>query len=132
MDISETYIKMCDCEEIQSQWKPTEGDTFINRVYSLCDTQIWPKKAKGLLLFCQMSGQYIWLPRQDQLQLLSGLSWYLFDKTCVTWATTNQDYQRESKEIVGLRVVMHTVHNIKLQGVGIATTRQMQYMWQGF
>ena len=48
---------------------------------------------------------------QDQLQILSGLSWYLFDKTCVTWATTNPDYQSESKEIVGLRVVMHTIYD---------------------
>ena len=57
-----------------------------------------------------------WLPRQDQLQILSGMSWYLFDKTCVIWATTNPDYQRESKEIVGLCVVMHTIYNKQWDG----------------
>ena len=28
MDTSETYIKMCDCEEIEGLWNPKDGDYF--------------------------------------------------------------------------------------------------------
>ena len=57
MDTSETYIKMCDCPEIQEQ-----------RNYSM------PNSWAGLFrdnddVFIQLKGlRIVWLPRQDQLQ----------------------------------------------------------------
>lgn len=46
MDTSETYIKMCDCPEIQEQWKPKIGD-FMVRMYTIfgeeLDKKIWPE-----------------------------------------------------------------------------------------
>jgi len=105
MDTSETYIKMCEkAEEIQEQ-RPLfsdEHEYFAHKPVTQEDGDI----------INIIGWRYIaWLPRQDQLQILSGLNWYLFDKTCVTWATTNPDYQRESKEIVGLRVVYKEKYN---------------------
>lgn len=41
----------------------------------------------------------IWLPRQDQLQILSGLTWQEFDKECLK-------YDAETKEQAGIQVVM--------------------------
>lgn len=112
MDNSETYIKMNDkAEEIQrlrgdGLWQNGDCYTCIvsgGRRFTAwwTDTEDEPPQ-----MF-----HPVWLPRQDQLQVLSGLSWYLFDKTCVTWAATNPDYQRESKEIVGLRVVYKEKYN---------------------
>ena len=54
MDTSETYIKMCDCEEIQEQYKhPKDEGEFIRRKDCFA-----PKETLRLL----------WLPRQDQIQ----------------------------------------------------------------
>lgn len=101
------YILMCEkAEEIQSlapEFNPPNSDYFSERQVERANAVIFI----GTDYWAAVPfAHYIWLPRQDQLQVLSGLSWYLFDKTCVTWATINSDYQRESKEIVGLRVVM--------------------------
>ncbi|KKM75481.1 hypothetical protein LCGC14_1389750 [marine sediment metagenome] len=49
MDTSETYIKMCDCEEIQDK-KPF--DPYHN-------TSVWHDDSWG---------GFTWLPRQDELQ----------------------------------------------------------------
>lgn len=56
MDTSETYIKMCDCEEIQSRRATKEGDVIYLRsgrvgVYPSC----WAIDS-------------VWLPLQHQLQ----------------------------------------------------------------
>ena len=51
MDTSETYIKMCDCEEIQSNVvQYADGHCFVYSVETV----------RGI--------KTIWLPRQDQLQ----------------------------------------------------------------
>ncbi len=79
MDTSEQYIKMCDCEEIQGRHTFSEGDWFryhsgycveAIRAYfggdiedELCNAQADTS--------CRCSSghrQYLWLPRQDQLQ----------------------------------------------------------------
>ncbi len=65
MDTSETYIKMCDCEEIQKHKPdmgivpPTNEDTFIGKYgcYWVGDYD-----------WVEQHSRYIWLPRQDQLQ----------------------------------------------------------------
>ena len=70
MDISETYIKMCDCEEIQGNRTLLIGDWYQPRHYSPW-TPSWvvvgsasdAEVAKKVFY-----GMFIWLPRQDQLQ----------------------------------------------------------------
>ena len=128
MDTLETYIKMCDCPEIQyaemdyAEYRlprirkgildgklkmfPHRGDWIVNvAMLGLSHHAIRVSQGEDT------SPQLLWLPRQDQLQELSGLSWYLFDKTCVPWATVNTDYQSQSKEIVGVQVVMKEKFN---------------------
>jgi hypothetical protein len=71
MDTSETYIKMCDCEEMQRDAPDTYGSIFW------CTSH---NKEIGLDYDCQSACEdnlygleseeckWIWLPRQDQLQ----------------------------------------------------------------
>ena len=94
----DTYINMCDCPEIQNEWDKNDTDSVVS--YGKDRT----------------IDDWRWIPSQEELQILSSLSWYLFDKTCVTWATVNPDCQNESKEIVGIRVVMYTLHKKQWNG----------------
>lgn len=71
MDTSETYIKMCDCDEIQIQMGDFE-DGFNN------DNCMYNKPVKD-------GGYNVWLPRQDQIQeMMLGhyklADWELTDK----------------------------------------------------
>ena len=71
MDTSETYIKMCDCEEIQN--RTSDADWTNDDCISFRDgsgvSRIWIWK-KGTLSggTRKWSEYFIWLPRQDQLQ----------------------------------------------------------------
>ena len=65
MDTTETYIKMCDCEEIQNQVPELlemARDAPFGKQTNLC--------LCGEYLFYNVGGEdkVIWLPRQDQLQ----------------------------------------------------------------
>lgn len=64
MDTSEEYIKMCEkAEEIQKEWKPHWGDFSSEKednTYVFVLTTV-----KNIV---QDQQDYIWLPRQDQLQ----------------------------------------------------------------
>ena len=121
----ETYIKMCDCPEIQKQrsldcvfngdssLRPSElmkyadaGDCFYHPFFG--KVRYFGEENAHIQV---MGGEIIWLPRQDDLQKMDGLDWFLFDKTCVTWAMTNTMYRQYSKEMVGLCVVMKEVYN---------------------
>lgn len=67
MDTSETYIKMCDCEEIQGEWAlPPEKQDFVYHIRrELC--------LAGFMVSSEdrdMPEGFIWLPRQDQIQEL--------------------------------------------------------------
>ena len=69
--MDKTFIKMCDCEEIQTEHEYVDGDLYsekchyrdgmtaiFNEFYcSECDRELKLDRAK-----------WIWLPRQDQLQ----------------------------------------------------------------
>jgi len=83
MDTTEDYIKMCEkAEEIQKLWEPKRGDI----VYDIADNKnIWRSRDWRIITtaftlvegnrfhidsyqdICQKE-DYIWLPRQDQLQ----------------------------------------------------------------
>ena len=101
MDTSETYIKMCDCEEIQglAPYRPIALQTGINYSYDyvVCTTDIYSNDCK-----------VIWLPRQDQLQEMSGLDWRSFDRKCLVYENTETV---PTKEQAGIRVVMKEKHN---------------------
>ena len=60
MDTSETYIKMCDCPEIQE----------LRHTMGQLDTILWGPKSVYVMpnLVGNQSLPLIWLPRQDQLQ----------------------------------------------------------------
>ena len=137
MDTSEIYIKMSEQATDIQELADAYNDQFSvgawyspdhvsckghfedwHTGYKYCPVFRKPLTVTPEFSICRyMNGDdSIWLPRQDQLQILSGLGWYLFDKTCVTWATVNPEYQRESKEIAGLQVVMHTLHSEKWNG----------------
>lgn len=62
MDVSEEYVKMCDCSEIQDNWKPEIGDCNCNG--QGCGFAI---NLKGI-----EKSLDTWLPRQDQLQEMCG------------------------------------------------------------
>lgn len=60
MDTSEKYIRMCSlAKEIQEKWAFQSGDFVYNPAF---------EKVEVLLHLGNNSINYIWLPRQDQLQ----------------------------------------------------------------
>jgi hypothetical protein len=60
MDTSEKYIRMCSlAKEIQRKWVFQSGDFVYNPIF---------EKVEVLLCPGDNSINYIWLPRQDQLQ----------------------------------------------------------------
>ncbi len=113
MDYGKDYIEMCEkAEEIQ----------LLRREESHLDTDKWQDgdfwttvfNTDGRDAFVAYRGndawadvphylphpfECIWLPRQDQLQIISGLSWKQFDIEC-------QEYNTDTKEQAGIRVVM--------------------------
>lgn len=63
MDTSKEYAKMCDCPEIQGErGEPEITDFCVVNVYAECD---YPDGENA-----QSYRNNIWLPRQDQLQLM--------------------------------------------------------------
>ena len=95
MDNSKEYVLMCDCLEIQDKHKPKKGDFYIKRgglgekwIYPL-DFVSWedaPNCGEGLVGHEERSvnhfnkKEFIWLPRQDQLQDMLGGFKKLFPK----------------------------------------------------
>lgn len=62
MDTSKAYIKMCDCPEIQGQWMiPPYDHDFC---YNTKDRYF----TYGRNISADTVDDYIWLPRQDQIQ----------------------------------------------------------------
>ena len=125
MDTTPEYILQCEnAVEIQAIWQAAldskidlrefrgsilvgteNGWTNYKRVIYLLDDEIINK--------LRISPEVVWLPRQDQLQILSGLSWQEFDKECLR-------YNMPTKEQAGLKVVL------KLLGRTFSTSEEMQ------
>ena len=112
--MDETYIKMAYCPQIQVQRPkleyPISGlPTGIEGVYNFRD---WTDKNGNF--WCITQTETICLPRQDQLQILSGLSWQEFDKRCI-----DREYVfSTTKEIAGIQVTMKENHNKVWDGNG--------------
>lgn len=72
MDTSREYIKMCDCPEIQEQWKPQLGDIFIpyKSHYGSANPRIIAHRSTMIDELGDLweKSDARWLPRQDQLQ----------------------------------------------------------------
>ncbi len=62
MDTRETYIKMCDCEEMQKSF-PAYDDS--NYIYNLCRMKVVYSSSN---VYWDGGNGLIWLPTQDQLQ----------------------------------------------------------------
>ena len=86
MDTSKEYIKMCaDAVEIQSRWNikgKCYGDFFANsyKITQVLTPMMWLDDRE----------QYIWLPRQDQLQEIINLN--CFDCVLV-YDNENQEWK---------------------------------------
>lgn len=88
MDTSKVYQEMCKCPEIQSEWKPQEGDffSFCGELKIIKDYEIWALEKRELShikewneIIKTMGGHFVdhflearecfvFLPRQDQIQ----------------------------------------------------------------
>jgi len=121
MDTSETYIKMCDCPEIQLTAEATycsvrdNGHTWSwsNNVRCGAEGRFWHEKPDG---------KRIWLPRQDQLQeMVQGRyekhPYILFNEfNYFSKGTFKLGYILESPEQLWLAFVMHELHGKKWDG----------------
>ena len=76
MDVSDIYVKMCDCPEIQEEWgKIRKRDNWD------CSDFVFDKSGiRYSQTFClggesgfeEFLKDFIWLPRQDQIQEMVG------------------------------------------------------------
>ena len=89
MDKTEMYVRMCDCKDVQSNWKKEKGDWAFNEeeneVYAFTDSYLCGRDGYILVAkeysceneqsFGAIAGypdiedkDFIWLPTQDQIQ----------------------------------------------------------------
>ena len=67
MDTSETYIKMCDCPEIQDHRPNIQTLVWCTGICHEHGNTYWQKPGR-MVFGGSSSRKVIWLPRQDQLQ----------------------------------------------------------------
>ena len=119
MDTSETYIKMCDCPEIQEQRVKVEyiakqmkqGDYY----WTKCFQKVELADSQGATYTGQeIFGNIIWLPTQSQLQAMVGGKYIGFGlfSACNNWRETNIHYTDKftSMEQLWLAFVMKELH----------------------
>jgi hypothetical protein len=95
MDTSETYIKMCEkAEEIQK----------LSAYAYKIDVESTPPIVGIDNNYYITNDKLIWLPRQDQLQGMSGLTWQGFDIACLK-------YNSDTKEQASIQVVYKEKYN---------------------
>lgn len=104
MDTSNKYVKMCEAAtEIQNMWKEHhwgdfvsyDSDSMVHALISVKDTY-------------NNRNDYVWLPRQDQLQIMIEGYWYDNLDTLVEYsnAPCHDDPPAESMEQIWLMFVM--------------------------
>jgi len=116
VDTSKTYIKMCDCPEIQGQWNPKNFTSYhayhkrLKRVGDFIYGIQWENSDREEL---------IWLPRQDQIQKEFvnirgiGSKGYTLVKYFCEWLisdSTDVMYDLSSMEQIWLAFYMHEKH----------------------
>jgi len=133
MDKSEIYIKMSDHPLVQDRWEPSRGDHCAAGFY--CGIIIgllknmYTKKIERFSILREDGGtkkvykcRMAWLPRRDDLQIMSGLGWEQFDDNCFLAANrylisqgkdchADEIAELVSKEQAGIMVVMQQLHD---------------------
>ena len=67
MDTTEKYIEMCKAKEIQDRWRPADGDFYVHHS-DLDNICIHVRDSRFDIARAVNLSNWIWLPRQDQLQ----------------------------------------------------------------
>ena len=97
MDMSETYQKMCDCEEVQNQWRRFSVDVSQ-------DSLVWGGES-------ERNHDMLWLPRQDQIQEMLQLELHELLELCSESVIQEALYRyAESFEQLWLAVYMDEKH----------------------
>jgi hypothetical protein len=124
MDTTETYIKMCDCKEVQDK------APCSRQFPRLCEEHNFIVDTEGMLL-SEDGGYYygtmgeppfVWLPRQDQIQeWLIGVkpfytSWITLIKRVYDFAFTREPAQIHSMEQLWLAFYMQKAHGLIWDG----------------
>ncbi len=95
MDTSETYIKMCNCPEIQDKWFIKDGD-WVGSEHGVVSINHINEDNKyySSVKFQLIREDNIWLPRQDQIQEMIGT--YHDDKNgrWFCWVCTMERFNR--------------------------------------
>ena len=68
MDTSEGYTRMCDCDEVQGEWKVPKDDDLYAWRGIVDEVAIFGLRR----LLAKETADYVWLPRQDQIQEMMG------------------------------------------------------------
>ena len=112
MDTSETYIKMCDCPEIQKDYDFTHGDfVYIDKDYGVMNLGAEWK-------FGTMDDGSVWLPRQDQIQEMLikerfgdfGAHWDMCIDIPIQFVAKNPKLELSSMEQIWLSCYMLAIH----------------------
>jgi hypothetical protein len=111
MDCSDQYVRMCrQAEEIQELWSPADGDVFADELchVSIVNSPILEHLGKSIKEGKRKD--YVWLPRQDQLQELVLLMYerncYWMFEECYKHLQLPHPTKLESMEQVWLSFVM--------------------------
>ncbi len=110
MDTTETYIKMCDCKEIQEGHKWEDGDFWVwGKIRSL--THVYSKWSPPL------RHPAIWLPTQSQLQAMVKVPEYpytlieMFTQWFERHNESGEEIDYESMEQLWLAFVMKELYD---------------------
>lgn len=119
MDTSGTYIKMCNCPKIQkqAQYKVYNYFVSIQTLQLRCSHLADYDYMKNMNMLHE-EAEYIWLPRQDQIQEMlcpkAGVAY--FTSNLFEWLEKPRQYQPKSMEQLWLCLYMHENHNLKWDG----------------
>ena len=96
MDITKEYILMCNEAMVDLEEEYSELTLNVITEIPRTPSGFYIAESRGRLVFVTTG---VILYTQDQLQILSGLSWQEFDRECLK-------YNMPTKEQAGLRVVL--------------------------
>ena len=134
MDTSRTYIKMCDCEEIQGESEYDDRDFFVHTGNTELANELSYHSSEYMKSMNDLhrDREYIWLPRQDQIQEMFelppigderfqvitplGFAYKLYD-FAEEIRNPNKKYPYGSMEQLWLAFYMHEKHNKRWDGI---------------
>jgi len=131
---TDNFINQCEqAEEIQKAWKPKAGDYVqLNKnrqIYLISSVEKSKDKKKVVFYTNIINGNdswcyieffkdnFIYLPTQEQLQEMSGLSWWRFDERCneirrCMLEDPLSEIEVKTKEEAGICVLMEKYNKI--------------------